>query len=62
MNLSLFAKHGSSNELVLARNRESLQDSHDWSLRQANAVDSKKLMLNQQKVLERDGFILGTHG
>jgi hypothetical protein len=60
MMLSLFAKYGTSNELALAANREPL--GRDWSLRQEDAVDSKKLMLNQQSALQRDGFILGTHG
>jgi hypothetical protein len=59
MMLSLFAQDGRSEVLALAQGRERLPESARWSLRQKNAIDSGKLMLDQQREIRRDGFIRG---
>lgn len=60
MVLSLFAQDGRSDVLALAPNRECLPDPDRWSLREKGAIDIGKLMLDQQRAIRQDGFILGT--
>jgi len=59
MMLSLFAQDGRSDVLALTSDRSCLPDPERWSLRETDAVDIGKLMLDQQQAIRRDGFIRG---
>jgi hypothetical protein len=57
--LSLFAKDGRFDVLALAPDRDCLPDPERWSLKLQDAIDRKRLMLDQQRAVQEDGFILG---
>lgn len=59
MKLSLFAKYGLFDQLALAPSQEALPNHQDWSLSQKDAIESERLMLDQQAALLRNGFVFG---